>query len=101
MQVVVNIQAEVLDDEVARRKANAWLLENVGESLGTATPELLLGERLFWRYDVVLALPNEVQPGSGALYRLGQIVLDAMTGEVEDAAALAEELRAHVDAIAG
>jgi hypothetical protein len=95
VQVMVNVQAEVLDPEVARRKANVWLLENVGNLLGATTPELILGERLFWRYDVDLGLPNLAQPGSGALYRIGQILLDAVTGEIQNADALAEELQVH------
>ena len=100
MQVIVNIQAEVLDSEVARHMANAWLFENIGDLLGTTTSELVLGDRLFWRYEVILGLPNSAQPGSGALYRIGQIVLDAVTGEIQDADALAEELRVHAAAIA-
>jgi hypothetical protein len=97
--VVVNIRTEVLKAEAARRKANQWLLENAGKHLGTTTPELVLEERLYWRYDVMLELPNTVQPGSGALYRIGQIVLDAITGEIQDADALAAELQAHVASI--
>jgi hypothetical protein len=100
MQVVINIQTEVMDSEVARHIANAWLLEHVGNLLGTTTAELVLGERLFWRYDVMLGLPNPAQPGSGALYRIGQIVLDASSGEVQNADALAEELQTHVASVA-
>lgn len=99
VQVVVHIQAEVLDSEVARRKANVWLLENVGNLLGATTPELILGERLFWRYDVILGLPNLAQPGSGALYWIGQILLDAVTGEIQNPDALAEELQMHAAAV--
>jgi hypothetical protein len=99
MLIVINIRAEVLDSEVARHKANVWLLENGGNLLGTATPELVLGERLFWRYDIMLELPNTVQPGSGVLYRIGQIALDAVTGEIQDADALAAEMQAHAASI--
>jgi hypothetical protein len=95
MQIVVNIQAEVLDAEEVRRKANVWLLEYVGNLLGAEMPELILGERLLWRYDVVLGLPNLDQPGTGDVYQVGQILLDAVTGEVQNADALAEELRVH------
>lgn len=93
VQVMVNVQAEVLDAEVARRKANVWLLENVGNLLGAEKPELILGERLLWRYDVILGYPNLEQPGIGEIYRVGQIVLDAITGEVQDANKLIEELQ--------
>jgi hypothetical protein len=95
VQVLINVHAEVLAAEVARRKANVWLLENVGNLLGTTTPELILGEHLYWRFEVDMGVPNLAQPGSGALYRIGQILLDAVTGEVQNGDALAEELLAH------
>ena len=94
MKVVINIQAEVLDIDVAKHEANALLLENVGNLLSATTSELVLGERLCWRFDVILGLPNLAQPGSGAMYRIGQIVLDAETGEVQDGPDLAAELTA-------
>lgn len=98
-RVIINVHAEILDAEAARRMANGWLLDNVGNLLGTTTPELILGERLLWRYEVILSLPNLAQPGSGALYRVGQILLDAVTGEVENADTLAQELQASASTI--
>ena len=100
MEIVVNIQATVLDAEVVRRKANLWLLDRVGNLLGASKPELILGERLVWRYDVVLGVPNLAQAGSGALYKVGQMMLDAQTGDVIDAEGLVEELQANASAIA-
>jgi hypothetical protein len=52
MQVHVHVQAEVLTAEVVRRRANVWLLENVGNLLRSESPELVLGERLAWRLDL-------------------------------------------------
>jgi hypothetical protein len=95
MQVLVNIQAEVLDSEVARRKANVWLLENAGNLLGAEAPELILGDQLLWRYDVMLGTPSLEQPGIGDVHRVGQILLDAVTGDVQNAEALVEELRVY------
>lgn len=95
MQVMVNIQAEVLDAESARRKANVWLLEHVGNLLGATTPELILGDRLFWRYDVILGIPNLEQPGTGNQQRIGQLLLDAVTGEVQNPDLLVETLQQH------
>lgn len=99
VQIVVHIHAEVLEAEAARRKANGWLLDQVVNLLSATEPELVLKDRLFWRYDVILGIPNTAQPGSGALYRVGQIMLDAVTGEVEDGETLAEELKASAAAI--
>jgi hypothetical protein len=93
MQVRVNVQAEVIAPESARRKANRWLLDNVGILLGAENPELLLAERLLWRCDVVLGVPDMTTPGGGRRYRVGKIHLDAITGDVEDAATLIQELQ--------
>jgi hypothetical protein len=49
----------------------------------------------------MLGLPNLAQPGSGALYRIGQIMLDAVTGEAQNPTALAQELRVHVASMNG
>jgi hypothetical protein len=92
MQVVVNVQAEVIDSVAARRHANIWLLEHVGNLLHASGAELLLAERLLWRFDVVLGVPSLEQEGHAQLHHVGRIVLDAVSGEVEDAAALADEL---------
>jgi hypothetical protein len=49
---------EVLDSEVARHKANVWLLETVGNLLGAENAELIMDGPLRWRYDVILGLPD-------------------------------------------
>lgn len=95
VQIVVNVQAEVLNPEVARRKANGWLLEHAGNLLGAEQPELVLGERLLWRFSVILGLPHLDRPGTGERHPIGQILLDAVTGAVEQPEALAEALQAH------
>ncbi len=46
LQVSVHIQAEVLSAEAARREANYWLLENVGNLLRADNPELVLRDQL-------------------------------------------------------
>ena len=99
VKVVVNVNAEVLDAEIARRKANVWLLDHVGNLLGTSTPELVIGKRIMWRYDVILGIPNLAQPGSGAMYKVGQIMVDAETGEIENADEVARELQQNAAAI--
>jgi len=100
VQIIVHINAEIIDVEAARRRVNGWLLDNGGNLLGATKPELVLNEQLYWRFDVILGLPNMAQPGSGAMYRVGQIMLDAVTGKVEGADALAEELHNSVAALA-
>lgn len=92
LQVSVHIEAEVLSAEAARREANYWLLENVGNLLRADNLELVLGEQLVWRVDIVLTSPTRGQIGV-----VGRLELDAITGEVLADKTLAEELapRAH------
>ena len=77
LQVSVHVQAEVLSAEVVRRRANVWLLENVGNLLRAEAPELVLGQKLIWRVDVVLTSPTR-----GWIGRIGRLEMDANTGEV-------------------
>ncbi len=95
VQVSVHIQAEVLSAEAARRQANVWLLENVGNLLRTEPPELVLGERLIWRVNVTLTSPTQ-----GQVSHVGQLKIDAATGDVLADEALAQEIIARARALA-
>jgi hypothetical protein len=99
MQVMVHIEAEVLDPHVARRRANIWLTMNGGHLLMVNNPELVLGEPLQWRFDVLLSIPQHDQTGSVMQNRIGQISLDALTGEVVSSSDLIEELKANASAL--
>ena len=101
VKVAIHIEAEVLDAEVARHEANRWLLDNVGNLLSATMPELLVvDERLYWRFDVILGVPNLAQPGSGAMYKVGQISLDAASGAIENPDDLIQELQTSAASIA-
>lgn len=92
VQVSIHIQAEVMSAEAARRDANYWLLENVGNLLRAENPELVLGDQLVWRIDIVLTSPTRGQVGV-----VGRLEIDATTGAILADETLAEELspRAH------
>ena len=77
LQITVHIQAEVLSAEVARRHANRWLLENVGNLLRAESPELIVSDRLTWRVEVALTSPTK-----GRVGWVGRLFLDATTGQV-------------------
>ena len=95
LQVSVHLQTDVVAPEVARRCANAWLLEHVGNMLRAEAPELILGERLVWRMDVKLTNPQV-----GVVGRVGRIELDATTGDVLTEVNRAQELIANAYALA-
>jgi hypothetical protein len=96
VRVIVNIDTEILAAEAAMHEARAWLAQNVSPLLGVAEPELMVDEDLFWRFEIVLGLPNTIQPGSGTFFDVGHVRLEATTGNVENGDALASELRAHI-----
>jgi hypothetical protein len=77
-KVAVHIDTEVLHPEVARRKANAWLLLYAGHLLRADNPELIWEDGvLLWRYDVLLTNINY-----GTVGKIACIRVDAATGEV-------------------
>ncbi|MEZ4708327.1 MAG: hypothetical protein R3A44_14035 [Caldilineaceae bacterium] len=81
LHVAVHIQADVLEPETARRCANRWLLLQVGNLLRAEQPELVLGQQLLWRFNVLLAVPDLLQQGRGQVNPIGHLHLDAVTGE--------------------
>ncbi len=95
LQISVHIQAEVLSAEAARQQANAWLLENAGNLLRAESPELVLGDQLVWRVDVALTSPTQGRVGC-----VGQLEMDAATGDVLADEVLAQEIIARARALA-
>jgi len=63
---------------VARQKVNRLVATDVGTGLGSGKPALVVEhDRLRWRVPVYLALPRR-----GCLGQVGQVDVDAQTGEV-------------------
>lgn len=90
LQISVHLQTDVVAPEIARRRANTWLLEHAGNLLRAEAPELILGDRLVWRVDVVLTNPK-----IGVVGPVGRVEVDAATGEVLAETTAAEELIAN------
>ena len=63
---------------VARQKVGGLVLSKVGTGIGADEPTLVLSnKRVVWRVPVFLALP-----GLGRLGQVGEVDVDAQTGEV-------------------
>jgi hypothetical protein len=79
VDVTVHISAKLNVTRVAaRRKINVFVLNKIGTGLGGDTPILVIdNDRLCWRVPVILALPPQ-----GRLGQVGQIDVDAQTGEI-------------------
>lgn len=100
MQVTVHITADVMAPAFALKKANVWLSMNAGHLLLAENPELVLGEPLQWRFDVIHSLPSRTKPGTARRSFLGRLQMDAVSGEIYNQEQLIKELTANADAIA-
>jgi hypothetical protein len=98
LQVTIHVQASVLAPQIARRKVNVWLLANAGNLLGAENPQLILGERLFWRFNVVRSLPRLDSPGMAVSHTIGQMDIDAITGEPVIPDNFIKQLQSNADA---
>lgn len=99
IELLVHVQARVLAPAVARRKANVWLLMNAGNLLRADNPELVMGELLLWRFDVIRGMPDLSRPGSAFIHTIGRMSLDATTGEVIAPQDLLTNLHANANAL--
>ena len=61
----------------ARQRVTQYLIQELSTQLGGDTPELTVGERVYWSVPVVFTLP-----GKGVLGRVGTLRIDAGTGEL-------------------
>jgi len=82
LRIAIHVQAEVISEKEAIKKASSWLLMNAGNLLRADNPQLILGEPLKWRLDVWLSTPALNPPREGISGRIGQVCVDASTGEV-------------------
>lgn len=75
---------------VARRKVNVLMLEKVGNLLHGGSPALFLKDRIYWRVPVILSTPSQGQVG-----QVGDIDVDAETGEMMMDNRLLEDIAEH------
>src|SRR2546425_10987944 len=61
----------------ARQRVTQYVMHELSTQLGSDTPELTVGERVYWSVPVVFTLP-----GKGVLGRVGTLRIDADTGEL-------------------
>ena len=79
MDITIRVSTKLnVTQAAARRKVNVFVLNEIGTGLGGDTPTLVIyNDRLCWRVPVILALPPK-----GRLGQVGQIDVDAQTGEI-------------------
>jgi hypothetical protein len=79
----------------ARQKVTQYVMQQLSTQLGGDTPELTVGERVYWSVPVVFTLP-----GKGVLGRVGTLLVDAGTGELLTDPQTEQEMMYHADQLA-
>ena len=94
VDITIHVSARLNVTQVAaRRKVNVFVLREIGTGLGGETPSLVVhNDRLCWRVPVILALSPK-----GRLGQVGQVDVDAQTGEILADDQLIREITDHAE----
>lgn len=84
----------LMDAHIARRKANGWLVTNVGSVIAQQPHLQQIDNRLVWRFKAFLATQGHPLRGP-----VGLVDVDAYSGEVLNSEEDAAEIIAHATAI--
>ena len=79
----------------ARQRVTHYVMQELSTQLGGDTPELTVGERVYWSVPVVFTLP-----GKGVLGRVGTLRIDAGTGELLTDPPTEREMMRHAEQLA-
>ena len=76
----------------AQQRVTQYVMQELSTQLGADTPELTVGERVYWSVPVVFTLP-----GKGVLGRVGTLRIDAGTGELLTDPQTEQEMMRHAE----
>ena len=79
----------------ARQRVTQYVMQELSTQLGGDTPDLTVGERVYWSVPVVFTLP-----GKGILGRVGTLRVDAGTGELLTDPQTEQEIMRHAEQLA-
>ena len=79
----------------ARQRVTQYVMQELSTQLGGDTPDLTVGERVYWSVPVVFTLP-----GKGVLGRVGTLRVDAGTGELLTDPQTEQEILRHAEQLA-
>ncbi|MCL4868212.1 MAG: hypothetical protein KJ063_04525 [Anaerolineae bacterium] len=74
--------------EEARRKVNAWLLNEVSYLFAALSPTLVVGDQIVWRVPAIYSLPHVGQVGT-----VGFVDVDVQNGELVSLPTLVNDLQ--------
>jgi hypothetical protein len=79
----------------ARQRVTQYVMLELSTQLGGDTPDLTVGERVYWSVPVVFTMP-----GKGVLGRVGTLRVDAATGELLTDPQTEQEILGHAEQLA-
>lgn len=79
----------------ARQRVTQYVVQELSTQLGGDTPDLTVGERVYWSVPVLFTLP-----GKGVLGRVGTLRVDAGTGELLTDPQTEQEIMRHAEQLA-
>jgi hypothetical protein len=79
----------------ARQRVTQYVMLELSNQLCGDTPELTVGERVYWSVPVVFTLP-----GKGVVGRVGTLPVDVATGELLTDPQTEREMMRHVEQLA-
>jgi len=95
-QVTVHVDARIISAMRARQLVNGWLLWNIGERIAVGIPELIVDQKLVWRFPLRWSSSKE-----GVLADLvAELRLDALSGEILETDQKIEEIQQRVESVA-
>ena len=78
----------ILDERAARRRADRWLEDNVGNVVAAKNSSLMqFDNRDIWRFEAFITGPH-IEP----MGPIGQVEVDALTGHILTTSEMAEEM---------
>lgn len=94
IQIAMTAQANITAF-VARQKVTQFVVTHVSSQLRAGPPDLHVGERLCWSVPVDLT-----SPARGELGKVGELLVDAATGEILAEAGAVERMREDAEHLA-
>jgi hypothetical protein len=79
----------------ARQRVTQYVMQELSNLFGGDTPDLTVGERVYWSVPVMFTLP-----GKGNLGRVGMLRVDAGTGELLTDPQTEQEILRHAEQLA-
>lgn len=78
VDINIRVSGQILVGSLAaRQKVNRFVVSQIGNLLCAGEPELVIDQMFHWRVPVLLTIP-----GNGEVGKVGEINVDAQTGEI-------------------